>query len=295
VPPEDRADRAVHLAADLASRAPVEISLLRVLEEHMHPAGSRSPDEAERLRALIVEAEMRTLERMTSPLRGVCDALETRVCWGVPWEVVLAEVDRQSIDLVVKPARGLSHEGRVFFGATALNLFRRCPCPVWIVGDEGRLPSRVLAAIDPADDESRRSVAHRILDWAQWIADRSGARLHAASCWDAPAATLLGDALPEAEVKAYVEEVRSRAKQGLEMALDASAISLDADRVHLIEGDPRDALPAFAESAGFDLVVMGSLGRTGVAGELMGQTAELVVRSVRSSVMTISPRSGPAG
>ncbi len=294
-PPEDQAERAVRLAADLAGRAGLDIYLVRVLEKALHPRpGSGGEVDAERLRDLLVEAEIRELERLAAPLRSGPSRLGATVCWGVPWEVVLDLVERFEIDLVVKPARGLSHEGRVFFGTTALHLFRKCPCPVWVVGDDGRLPKRILAAIDPGDTESRRAAGVRILAWAQRIAEIAGAELHAVSCWYAPAAELLKGHVSAEELDHYVRDARTRAEAGLRAVLESAPTDLPADRVHLVEGDARDLLPRFAEAQSFDLIAMGSHAREGVAGEVLGQTAEMVARAVRSSVVTISPRSGSA-
>ncbi len=291
-PPEGHCEWAVSLAGELAAREGLEVLLVRVLEEGVlsQPRGDSGPD-AERLRSLLVDAEVRVLEGIAAPLRAASHEVETIVRWGVPWEVVLDLVERHRIDLVVKPARGLSHEGRVFFGATALHLFRKCPCPVWVVGDDGRLPSRILAAIDPGDDPTRRSVARRILEWSQWSAGLAGAELHLASCWHAPAADMLKEELSPEELEAYVDDARSRALEGLERVVDCAAPALPADRVHLLEGDAREVLPRFADERDFDLIVMGTLGREGLAGEVLGETAELVVRAVHSSVLTVSPRS----
>jgi nucleotide-binding universal stress UspA family protein len=289
---EDMAGRSVSLAAQLASREPLELFVVRVLEENSHPQPrGLASGEAERLRSLLLEAEVRELEALTEPLRGNCKELTTSVSWGVPWEVVLDLVERYEIDLVVKPARGLSHEGRVFFGATALHLFRKCPCPVWVVGDERGLPDRILAAIDPGDGETRRAVGRRIIEWSHWIARLSGAELHVATCWHAPAADVLKEKVSPEELDHYVQDSRDRAREGQQAIVKAADPPIPQDRVHLIEGDARDLLPRFARGQGFDLVVMGSLGREGLAGELLGETAELVVRALRSSVVTLSPKS----
>ena len=89
----------------------------------------------------------------------------------------------------------------------------------------------------------------------------------------------------------YVQDSRDRAHEGQQDIVAAADPPIPEERVHLIEGDARDLLPRFARGQGFDLVVMGSLGREGLAGELLGETAELVVRALRSSVVTLSPRS----
>ena len=56
-----------------------------------------------------------------------------------------------------------------------------------------------------------------------------------------------------------------------------------------MRGNAKDVLPDFVQQGGFELVVMGSLGRSGVAGVLIGETAETVIRSVRCSVLVVKP------
>ncbi len=292
VPSEDEAKAAVNFATDLAARLPVEVVLVRVLEESMHPQPEGGPPgTAERLRSLLVESESRALDALAAGLHENCRSVTTSVQWGVPWEVVLELVDRHEIDLVVKPARGLAHRSRVFFGATALHLFRKCPCPVWVVGDRQGLPRRILAAVDPGNGAARQAVSRRILEWAQWVARVSGAELHVVSCWHAPAAEMLKDSVPVQELDGYVDDARERAREGLGRVMEAAKPPLPEPRFHLVEGDPTDVLPRFAEDNEFDAIVMGSQGQTGVAGDVLGETAELVVRAMHSSVMTVSPRS----
>ena len=294
VPAEDRGEAAVNLVSELATRTALDVHLVRVLEESLSPGGPAAPSqEAEQLRRLLVEAELRALEEIAAPLRTRCRSVSACVRWGVPWEAVLELVASWQIDLIVKPARGLSRRSRVFFGATALQLFRKSPRPIWVVGDQGRLPSRILAAIDPGFGRARRAVARRILDWAHWMAQVTGAELHVACCWHAPLAELLKGEVPAEQLELYVEDARSRAQEGLARALAAASPQLPPGRVHLVQGDPRDLLPSFAEEHGFDVIVMGSQGRTGRTGDVLGETAELVVRAVRSSVVTVSPQSPP--
>ena len=294
VPSEDQADRAIGLTCELAERHPTEALVLRVLEESNQPRATSGALDLQRVRDLLVESEQRELDRLVEPLRAAADRVTTSVVWGVPWERVLELVERHEIHLVVKPARGLSHSGRVFFGATALHLFRKCPCPVWVVGEKAGLPARILAAVDPGGDGVRRSVGSRVVDWASHLARLAGARLEVISCWRAPAAELLEGALSRNELAAYVEDARVRARRGLDQIVEGATAVLEPDQVRLVDGDAREALPRIADLEGFDLVVMGTLGRDGPVGEALGETAELVVRAVRSSIFTVSPQSdGP--
>ncbi len=283
-PHEDRAHRAITLAASLAARTGASLTLLRVLEE---VAGTDAPlgGESRSIRDILTEVETGRVGDEADRLRAAGLDVKVEVCWGVPWEVVLDLVRRDGYDLCVKPATGQSHAGQVFFGSTALFLFRRCPCPVWVVGDDGGLPSRVLAAVDPTT--SGRGVANRIVDWAEQVAGWSGGAAHVATAWHARAAELLKDDLSATDWKSYVDDARDRAERDLGALLSERESPTPSERVHLLEGTPQEALPRFAEERDVDLIVMGTLGRKGGVGDLLGETAETVIRQVRSSVLTI--------
>jgi nucleotide-binding universal stress UspA family protein len=52
-------------------------------------------------------------------------------------------------------------------------------------------------------------------------------------------------------------------------------------------GVPAHAICAYAQRIGADLIVMGTHGRTGMSGAVLGSVAEAVVRHARCPVMTI--------
>jgi len=53
----------------------------------------------------------------------------------------------------------------------------------------------------------------------------------------------------------------------------------------LIEGTPSKVILQEAEAGGYDLIVMGSLGRTGISKLLMGSVAEKIVQNAKCPVM----------
>jgi nucleotide-binding universal stress UspA family protein len=290
VPAEDRAGRAIALAGRLAERCGARVSLLRVLEENLGPAASAELcQERTKLRDLLLEVETEQVRAMAERLRETVPDVEAHVRWGVPWEATLEELTRDRHDLVVKPASGLTRKGRVFFGSTALHLFRRSSRPVWVVGDEGVLPRRILAAVDPTGGESRLRAARRIVDQALAIARLADATVHVVTAWHPIGAEVLEATLDEAEWKAYRAEIEMRAREGLDRLARELEGAVPSERVHLVEGEARDAIPRFADEQDFDLITMGTLSRSGAVGDLLGSTAEMVLRAVHSSVLTVPP------
>jgi nucleotide-binding universal stress UspA family protein len=57
----------------------------------------------------------------------------------------------------------------------------------------------------------------------------------------------------------------------------------------MLKGEPGDLIPKLAARMEVELIVMGTVSRSGVAGFLIGNTAEMILRRVRCSVLTVKP------
>ena len=62
-----------------------------------------------------------------------------------------------------------------------------------------------------------------------------------------------------------------------------------APQFHLQRGVAATAIPEMARELAADLVIMGTVARTGIAGLLIGNTAEAVLEQLQCSVLAIKP------
>lgn len=62
-----------------------------------------------------------------------------------------------------------------------------------------------------------------------------------------------------------------------------------APKSHLCRGDAATVIPELAKTLHADLVVMGTVARTGIAGWLIGNTAEAVLEQLQCSVLAVKP------
>ena len=290
-PPEDREDRAVALAAKIAEHTHVALTLLRVIEPIPERVSARLLPP---ISDLLENTATERMEERAYALRAAGIPVRIELDHGVAWQAVLDRVGREHFDLVVKPASGLSKDGPVFFGSTALHLFRRCPCPVWVVGGAGRVPDRVVAAIDTSEGDRRRLAANSVLDWAEEIACWSDALPEVVTVWRSLSSTVADLKLDQEELEFDREFSRSRAEEALSGMLLERGATFTRDQVHLVEGSPAAALPRFARVHETDLLVMGTLARPDSIGDLIGETAESIIRQVRCSVLTVPPGSHPS-
>ncbi len=59
--------------------------------------------------------------------------------------------------------------------------------------------------------------------------------------------------------------------------------------VHFLEGDADETIPRLAIEKKVDLVIMGTISRTGLPGFMMGNTAESILNQLACSVLAIKP------
>ena len=89
------------------------------------------------------------------------------------------------------------------------------------------------------------------------------------------------------EAKEYEKEQHKRNFDTLLNRVDVTDLKL---HVHLVEGDPVEDIPKLVTELGIDLLVMGSVGRAGIAGFLIGNTAEEVFNQMDCSLLTLKPK-----
>lgn len=131
-----------------------------------------------------------------------------------------------------------------------------------------------------------------VLDWAVGVAKQFGASIDVLHAWDAPRYS--GAELPEVTVevqgegrKSLPEFVRNRAAKALEEVIaDLERRGIRSVEGKLEEGDPVEVILRVAES-GYDLLVMGTHGRTGLSRLFLGSVAEKVVRAAACPVLTV--------
>lgn len=287
---EDEAFLALEQGAALARRHRAALSVLRVLPKRDSLLKRlQGRQEADGIQRALAEGQQALLDARVAPLLEEGLDVHTEVRWGAPWLEVIRTVMRDDHDLLLKTAEGAGSSDGLFFGSTAMRLIRKCPCPVWIVGGPATdRPTRLLAAIDPGQDGDRPAVAARVLETARAVAGEDGEQ-HVVSVWHAPGEHLFRSRMRPEDLDDYVRAEHEAARESLHKTLSQAGMHLPAERIRLLKGDPRRELPDVVTDGDFDLAVVGSVGRTGVAGLLIGETAETLVRSVRCSVLVVKP------
>ncbi|MGB5609608.1 universal stress protein, partial [Eudoraea sp.] len=195
-------------------------------------------------------------------------------------------------------ARGLT---RTLFGSTDMKLMRKCPCPVWIVkGTERHQYRRILAAVDQDPEGAVKDGLNRqILEMSTSLALAEFSELHIVHAW-----RLFGEshlrsphtAASDAAVDEMASTEAGRRTRWLEKLVnnygtpaDKDAVDYIGPKLHVVEGDAEHTVPTTAVELDAYLIVMGTVARTGVAGFIMGNTAETILNQIDCSVLTVKP------
>jgi nucleotide-binding universal stress UspA family protein len=272
-------------ACDLAARFGSRVTLVDVIAD--------VPSRARNAFTRTVEAELIAKRRtaLTTLAQTRPDVpVETAVLRGTPAIALVQQVVRGHHDLVVRShARDLV-PGRPH-GAVDLQLLRTCPCPVWLVGPQQvAQPPRILAAVDTeADAPGAAELNRQILDVALTLGEAWRASVTVLHAWSLFGEELLRGHMPERELHEALHATERQAFDGL--AAFVATFGDRADEVHMecIKGEPRYVIPRFVANHRVDVVVMGTVARTGIAGFLMGNTAEAILRELRGSVFAVKP------
>ncbi|MEL7276719.1 MAG: universal stress protein [Pseudomonadota bacterium] len=280
----------------LAERNNAEVTLLDVVEGERGDLarllsilpGAR----AEEVETQVEAALLDRLEEVAATFRVEGRIATCLIERGTPFLKIIQTVLRDDYDLVIKGAEG---DGvRSFFGGTDMHLMRKCPCPVWILSSEAppRL-YRVLAAVDPdPEDRERDALNHTVMELATSLAARNDASLDVINVWRVQEESALRHGLikiPEADIDAIVAAQEGQSAWRLNTLLTDFPDSDGRRRVVHEKGIPGDVIPAHVEAEDIDTVVMGTIGRSGVAGFFIGNTAETILGRVRCSVITVKP------
>ena len=302
--PAAESSAAVARAVSLAENNQARLTVLHVAEEpRLGPFAGSVKIEEFRSRLL-----RQTTEQLSDLIRGTGDRTNVVVDirFGTAFIEIVREVLRNQHDLVIKTVgEGGAHS--FLFGGTDQHLLRKCPCPVWImVGETSANYRHILAAVDfdpweecGEENAVEDALNRRIIGLAASLAASDFAQLHVVHAWEAISDSMIrvfGSDLSDEEAATHRDHEWREHQSRLD-ALDnrmrgqfsSEAHGYLAPRFHLRKGSPRDVIPALANELKADLVVMGTVSRTGIPGLLIGNTAEVILNNLECSVLAVKP------
>lgn len=278
-------------AVSLAEKSQARLAVIQVLS-----------DVPEEYRDGMKFFHTRALESLIEPYRGRVN-IESRTVTGIPFLEVIRAVLHNGHDLVIKNAEEPDFMKKLF-GSDDMHLLRKCPCPVWLMRSlEKDTYTTVLAALDfnpliPEDMGFAQALNREILELAGLLALSDKASLHLVHAWEAYAETLMrftGD-ISHDRIADHVRNQHLFHQKGFHQMADLLRERIGADAYnslspsfHMPKGPAKRMIPELAATLQADLVVMGTISRTGIAGLIIGNTAETILDQLRCAVLAVKP------
>ncbi len=284
----------VERAAAFAKRFGARLTVTKVMEElpgdfralmiDMRPVD---------LTEVFFEEQRAALKRVIAPIRqeGVKARVDLKV--GIPHIEIVQEVIHGEHDLVILAANRKGKLNDWSLDSAYPRLVQDCPCPVWVMRRAMREePKKILAIIEPdATDKIKNALNAKIMDLASILAQDEGCELHVLGCWIFPGEE---DLRKHAGIyEKEIEKVIRQAWQMQELRFESLVKKYRADNPrqyeYFVKGKTMVVASSAAKENKIDLIVMGSICRTGLVGFFAGNLSERVLHQVDCSVLTVKP------
>jgi universal stress protein E len=223
------------------------------------------------------------MRRMIVNLNAIDLDVKFETLLGEPFVEITHAVQQEGYDLVLAGTRGLAAWEQFFVGSTAKRLIRKCPASVWIVKAEHIDPPKVVLATTDFSEVSFKAVSQGL-----WVAQQAKAEfhlLHVVDSIDVPEDVIAKN--PRG--RSLYNEINQEVKQHLGAFVESLPVDRTRIQVHLSWGRPWKEIVGRARHLAADLIAMGTVGRSGIKGLFLGNTAEKVLSTCDCSLLTVKP------
>ena len=202
---------------------------------------------------------------------------------GDPADVIFELEKEHNVDLIVLGTHGRKGIERMIWGSVAERVIRNAECAVLTLNPHIQESTEMLL------EETNRILvpidfsvhSYAALDFASALAATTNATITILYVDEAVAVG------KDSSTPLNQEEHRDQTWARL-VQVNPTRPAIEHDH-KILFGSARDQIAEFANSRHFDLIVLGTHGRTGVRRVLMGSVAEHVLRNIECPVITVKP------
>lgn len=261
------------------------------------------PDFPKRLQDYMKPYQNSLVERMNERIREIQSALSLDKNLDIPVHLesgktpdirIIRQVLRHSHDLLVKEIE--VEENAKGFKALDMELLRKCPCALFLHRPSKHQYNKlnIAVAIDPfAEEQVGHDLAIELLQISHSLAALYSGKLSIISCWNfALEGYVKGNPwlkISSEEVSNLLDEEKKAHRQELEKRIQEAAIS-ESYKIIQLKGRPEQLIPSEIEHKKIDVLVMGTVARTGISGFIIGNTAENILQKIDCSLLALKPK-----
>ena len=271
---------AIQRGLELAGKLGCSVDVVAFCYTSLRPLKLKATERTAVKKRLMAEREAEVQQRIDQ-----YKCADQKVSLVLAWEKDIAPwvIKRCSrpYEVVVKTG----HRSESFtYTSTDWQLLRECPRPVLIVAEKKWHKTKpVLASVDLASKIPEKvALNHEVIIKAKALSSALNTEMSIVTAIEVPA--LLAD-LDLVDPAAYVREIKEEMKPRIKELAEAHDLPESMFRVK--KGPIAKVISSDAAKQRAQLVVMGTVGRRGITARLLGNTAEGVLRHLRTDVLAI--------
>lgn len=223
-------------------------------------------------------------EKLTSRVKEVAESYVAKnrleapsVVLGNPAEGIIDASEKY--DYIIMSSHGRTGFSRFLLGSVAEKVLRLAHTPVIVVENESEVDDfkKILVTTDFSDN------AAEAYPYAINIAEKSGGSVHLVH-------VLSFEQFDEDEKDLSLRKIREERLKLLEKEHFGRISGQVSNQVIVSKDSVHEAIFNHVEENEYDLIVMATVGRTGINYLMMGSTTANVVRHVKTAVLSVNPK-----
>jgi universal stress protein E len=205
-------------------------------------------------------------QKIHQPLREAGLKYRIEISWSNDWQgSIMASAKHFGATLIMIRAGKPIKSKRFIFAESKWELLKEANCPVVLVRDEAK-PQRkiVLAAVNFQASRINQEILNKnILERGMYLSESYGADFHV--------------------VNAYIDSLLYPDRGRL-----AKQTGLNQSNTHVVKGYTDEVIAKVAKKVDADVVVIGTLGQTGLTKTRRGNTAERVISALDVDIVVVN-------
>ncbi len=227
-------------------------------------------------RQAMLDAGRHLMEQVVALIPPSTPSVRTIYDFARPAALLLDTARTAAPDLIAVGARGRGPVSELVLGSVSHRILMHATCPTLIVKGEARPLTRILVAVEGTED------AQRIQTWLIAHPFRTPVELVVTTVIEQPHLT---DPASILVFESWAESARQYAEDLVKATATALADHQYTVTTQILNGDPAGMIAAQGEA--FDLLVVGSHGRTGADRFLLGSVSHSITHRSTRPVLVV--------
>jgi len=213
---------------------------------------------------------------------------------GKPFIALIEYAEHHDIDCIVVDSHYQSVNPSEAMDSTVKHLMRKSRKPVWsISSNQPKTIRRILAAVNViAETPEGHDLNQDIVSCASQLAASFGCELALFHAWQLYGESYLRSHMhyAESDIAEHALAEKTLRKQRIQALIQNHTNEKINTSIQLVKGHPDSTIPIFVRENSIDLVIMGTVCRSGIPGFFIGNTAETMLEALDCSIIAIKPQ-----